>query len=98
MLHDGGKQVLAQGYFQPAQVDGGFNALSSAQYQDNAVPVLELNYSWPAGVGRDGRIDTVDARRGPHVIGAAHEVYLWCPKWAGADAADTQRIALALEV
>jgi len=32
------------------------------------------------------------------MIGAAHQVHSWRPKWTNTDTADPQRIALALEV
>ena len=63
--------------------------------------VSQPNYSSPGycrTVGSDGRINTVDAPRGPHIVGSAYQVHLRRPKGAGADAADAQLIALALEV
>ena len=64
--------------------------------QNDAVPVPQPNSTRTAG--GDGRINTMDAARGPHIVGAAHQVHPWRPEGSGADAADTQPIALALEV
>ena len=89
---------LAQRDLQLAQVNGGFNAPSPPQFQNDALPVLQSYYSWPALHRCDGRIDTVNGCRSPHVIGAAYQIHSWRPKGANADPTDAQRIALALEV
>ena len=85
-----------QRYCHPVQVNGGLDALSSVQLQNDAVPVLQPNSSRAAGC--DGRIRTVDAARGPHIVGAAHQVHPGRPEGPGADAADAQPLALTLKV
>jgi hypothetical protein len=90
---------LPQRYLQAIQIDGGLNALASVQFQNDAVPVSESHDSCAArGVGNDGRINAVDARRSPHIVGASEQVNARSPKRPNADAADTQRVIPSLEV
>lgn len=90
---------LPQRNLQAIQIDGGLNALPTAQFQNDAVPVLESHDSCAArSVGNDSRIDAVDASRGPHVVGTPEQVNARSPKRSNADAADAQRVISSLEV
>jgi hypothetical protein len=40
--------MLAQKYFQPAQINRRLNPPPPAQFQNDAVPILKLNDPWPA--------------------------------------------------
>src|SRR5215467_12412719 len=65
---------LSQRYLQSVQINRRLDTLTSAQFQDDSLPIAQPECSWSSGLG-GGRVNSVDICRGTHVVGTAHQIH-----------------------